>query len=97
RKGHHEPIAKWIGKQGYELMRADGHLLRVDTFQKLDRYKEHDVEVVVADLKAQRLEARAQSKKSGSGSQLLAAPKPSVGGSTLSSQLSEALRLGKGA
>ncbi|WP_231962284.1 excinuclease ABC subunit UvrA [Opitutus sp. GAS368] len=51
RKGHHEPIAKWIGKQGYELMRADGRLLRVDTFQKLDRYKEHDVEVVVADLK----------------------------------------------
>ena len=32
-------------------MRADGRLLRVDTFQKLDRYKEHDIEVVVADLK----------------------------------------------
>ncbi len=54
RKGHHEPIAKWIGKQGYELMRADGRLLRVDTFAKLDRYKEHDVEVVVADLKVGR-------------------------------------------
>ncbi|MBX3739202.1 MAG: excinuclease ABC subunit UvrA [Candidatus Didemnitutus sp.] len=52
RKGHHEPIAKWIGKQGYELMRADGRLLRVDTFTKLDRYKEHDIEVVVADLKS---------------------------------------------
>ncbi len=52
RKGHHEPIAKWIGKQGYELMRADGRLLRVDAFTKLDRYKEHDVEVVIADLKA---------------------------------------------
>jgi len=51
RKGHHEPIAKWIEKQGYELMRADGRLLRVDTFQKLDRYKEHDIEVVVADLR----------------------------------------------
>jgi excinuclease ABC subunit A len=52
RKGHHEPIAKWIGKQGYELMRADGRLLRVDTFTKLDRYKEHDIEVVLADLKS---------------------------------------------
>ncbi len=52
RKGHHEPIARWIAKQGYELMRADGRLLRTDTFQKLDRYKEHDVEVVVADLKS---------------------------------------------
>ncbi|AOS45171.1 UvrABC system protein A [Lacunisphaera limnophila] len=51
RKGHHEPIAKWIEKQGYALMRADGRLLRTDTFQKLDRYKEHDIEVVIADLK----------------------------------------------
>jgi len=51
RKGHHQPIATWIEKQGYELMRADGRLLRVDTFEKLDRYKEHDIEVVVADLK----------------------------------------------
>ena len=51
RKGHHEPIANWIRKQGFELMRTDGRLLRVENFQKLDRYKEHDVEVVVADLK----------------------------------------------
>ena len=50
RKGHHQPIATWIAKQGYELLRADGKLTRVDTFQKLDRYKEHDLEVVVADL-----------------------------------------------
>jgi excinuclease ABC subunit A len=51
RKGHHQPIATWIGRQGYALMRADGRLVRVDAFQKLDRYKEHDIEVVVADLK----------------------------------------------
>ncbi|MBC7365744.1 MAG: ATP-binding cassette domain-containing protein, partial [Undibacterium sp.] len=51
RKGHHQPIATWIANQGYELMRADGRLTRVDAFQKLDRYKEHDIEVVVADLK----------------------------------------------
>ncbi len=50
RKGHHQPIATWIENQGYELMRADGRLLRVDTFEKLDRYKEHDIEAVIADL-----------------------------------------------
>ncbi len=82
RKGHHEPIAKWIGKQGYELMRADGRLLRVDTFQKLDRYKEHDIEVVVADLKATGAKRPATSNAQHS---------------TLNTQLSEALRLGKGA
>jgi excinuclease ABC subunit A len=52
RKGHHQPIATWIARQGYALMRTDGRLTRVDAFQKLDRYKEHDIEVVVADLKA---------------------------------------------
>jgi excinuclease ABC subunit A len=52
RKGHHQPMADWIRKQGYELMRIDGRLTRVDAFQKLDRYKEHDIEVVVSDLKA---------------------------------------------
>ena len=55
RKGHHQPIATWIEDHGYELMRADGRLLRVDTFQKLDRYSEHDIEVVVADLKVGRV------------------------------------------
>jgi excinuclease ABC subunit A len=51
RKGHHQPIATWIAAQGYPLMRADGRLLAVEAFVKLDRYKEHDVEVVIADLK----------------------------------------------
>ena len=59
RKGHHQPIATWIGSQGYELMRTDGRLLRVDTFVKLDRYKEHDIEVVIADLKTAAKQDRA--------------------------------------
>jgi excinuclease ABC subunit A len=52
RKGHHEPIAKWISRHGYDLMRSDGRVYPVSAFTKLDRYREHDVEVVVADLKA---------------------------------------------
>jgi excinuclease ABC subunit A len=58
RKGHHEPMARWIQKQGYELMRADGRIFRADTFEKLDRYKEHDIEVVVADLKTETAEGK---------------------------------------
>ena len=84
RKGHHEPIAKWIAKQGYDLMRADGRVLRIENFQKLDRYKEHDIEVVVADLKDRSKEQGAGNRKSGS--QLPA----------LSAQLNAALKLGKG-
>jgi excinuclease ABC subunit A len=51
RKGHHQPMADWIRRQGYERMRVDGTIVRTDAFQKLDRYKEHDIEGVVADLK----------------------------------------------
>jgi len=51
RKGHHQPIATWIAKQAYALMRADGRVLATESFEKLDRYREHDIEVVIADLK----------------------------------------------
>ncbi len=53
RKGHHQPIVTWIVNQGYALMRADGRLLAAEAFTKLDRYREHDIEVVVADLKSE--------------------------------------------
>jgi excinuclease ABC subunit A len=78
RKGHHEPIAKWIGKQGFELMRIDGQLLRVDTFAKLDRYKEHDIEVVISDLQGKSAKeiatALARALKLGKGSCFLLTP-----------------------
>jgi excinuclease ABC subunit A len=88
RKGHHEPIAKWIGKQGYELMRADGRLLRTDTFQKLDRYKEHDIEVVVADLKSEVGGQKTEDRKKLTGPSSVLRP--------LSSVLDNALKIGKG-
>ncbi|HUG10134.1 MAG TPA: excinuclease ABC subunit UvrA [Opitutaceae bacterium] len=52
RKGHHEPVAKWIAAHGFERMRVDGKLIRTDAFKKLDRYSVHDIEVVIADLKS---------------------------------------------
>ncbi len=80
RKGHHQPIATWIAKQGYELMRADGQLLAVDAFTKLDRYREHDIEVVVADLKehAKPDEALATALRIGKGACFLLTPQGSV-------------------
>jgi excinuclease ABC subunit A len=80
RKGHHQPIATWIENHGYDLMRVDGRLLRVDTFQKLDRYKEHDVEVVVADLKtdAKPGQALETALRLGKGSCFLVTPQGDV-------------------
>lgn len=50
RKGHHQPIANWIANHGYEMMRVDGEIILTEDFEKLDRYKEHNIEAVIADL-----------------------------------------------
>ena len=51
RKGHHEPLANWARDHGYDLLRIDGQLTAISDFKKLDRYKEHDIDLVIADLK----------------------------------------------
>ncbi|HTT58167.1 MAG TPA: excinuclease ABC subunit A, partial [Opitutaceae bacterium] len=95
RKGHHQPIADWIARQGFELMRADGRVLRAADFKKLDRYKEHDIEVVVADLKsATRVKGKGQGVRSAAPKPLLLKPYTLPSPDTA---LAEALRLGKGA
>lgn len=49
RKGHYQPLATWAEKQGFPLLRIDGQLVEVIRFEKLDRYREHDIELVVWD------------------------------------------------
>ncbi len=50
RKGHHQPIADWARAHGYSDLFIDGKRVSVENFQKLDRYREHDVGVIVAKL-----------------------------------------------
>ncbi|MCF7761470.1 MAG: excinuclease ABC subunit A, partial [Cephaloticoccus sp.] len=80
RKGHHQPIATWISKQGYSLMRVDGKLMAVEAFTKLDRYREHDIEVVVADLKHEPNEGNhlATALRLGKGACFLLTPKGDI-------------------
>lgn len=47
RKGFHSGLADWARKNGYQQLRADGDLYDLDQPFRLDRFKEHDVEVVV--------------------------------------------------
>lgn len=58
RKGHHEPLARELRQQGHTLIRADGELIELEHFQKLDRFREHDIEVAVGRI--QRLVKRLQ-------------------------------------
>ena len=49
RKGHHEPLANWARNHGYKILRIDGILVPLSKFEKLNRYQEHDIDLVVED------------------------------------------------
>ncbi len=50
RKGFHTDIAEWAAKHGYQEIRADGRIFDTSKPFRLDRFKEHDVEIVVGVL-----------------------------------------------
>lgn len=50
RKGFHTDIAEWAAKHGYQEIRADGKIFATGKSFRLDRFKEHDVEIVVGVL-----------------------------------------------
>lgn len=47
RKGHYRELFEQIRKKGYLYVRVDQQLLEVKHGMKLDRYKNHDIEVVI--------------------------------------------------
>ncbi|MCX7742787.1 MAG: excinuclease ABC subunit UvrA, partial [Tepidimonas sp.] len=50
RKGLYTEWAQWAAQRGYTHLRVDGALVPVQPFVRLDRYKEHTVELPVAVL-----------------------------------------------
>lgn len=47
RKGHYRELFEQVAKQGYIRVRVDGEIVEVTPKLRLDRYKIHDVEVVI--------------------------------------------------
>ncbi len=47
RKGHYRELFEQVRKQGYTKVRVDGHIRDITPGMQLDRYKIHDIEVVV--------------------------------------------------
>ena len=47
RKGHYREVFEQIRKQGYTKVRVDGEIREIEFGMRLDRYKVHDIEVVV--------------------------------------------------
>ena len=53
RKGHYRELFEQIRKQGFTKVRVDGAVLDIEPGMQLDRYKVHDIEVVVDRLSIQ--------------------------------------------
>ena len=50
RKGYYTDLAKWARAKGYEFLRVDGEFLPTAKWPRLDRFKEHSIELPVADI-----------------------------------------------
>jgi excinuclease ABC subunit A len=55
RKGFHTDVARWAERQGFDTLFVDGELLPIAQFRKLERFKEHTIDVVVGAIDAKRI------------------------------------------
>jgi excinuclease ABC subunit A len=55
RKGFHTDVARWAERQGFDTLFVDGQLLPISQFRKLERFKEHTIDVVVGAIDAKRI------------------------------------------
>lgn len=51
RKGHYKDLFEQLQKKGYVTVRVDGHIREIEPGMKLDRYKNHSIEIVIDKLK----------------------------------------------
>ena len=56
RKGHYRELFEQIAKQGFVKVRVDGEVKDIVKGMKVDRYKTHDIEIVIDRLKVQESE-----------------------------------------
>jgi len=50
RKGYYTDLAKWAAKKGFRTLRVDGELLPTAPWPRLSRFREHTLELPVADI-----------------------------------------------
>ena len=55
RKGFHTDVARWAERQGFDTLYVDGKLVPVAQFRKLERFKEHTIDVVVGVIDRRRI------------------------------------------
>ena len=50
RKGYYTDLARWAAKKGFRTLRVDGNLLPTSPWPRLSRFREHTLELPVAEL-----------------------------------------------
>jgi len=86
RKGHYRELFEEIRKKGFLKVRIDGEIVDLTPKLQVDRYKIHDIEVVVdrmavtKDMKVRLSQSVQQCLKMGKGLMFVAAPPPPKGG-----------------
>lgn len=83
RKGFHTDVAEWAANHGYEQIRADGKLYRTSERLRLDRFREHDVEILTGRLLTKDAGTKARRP-------------PAPGSQPIQQLIDETLRLGGG-
>ena len=51
RKGYYTDLAKWAGGRGHTHLRVDGEFIPTAKWPRLDRFREHSIELPVADVR----------------------------------------------
>jgi excinuclease ABC subunit A len=54
RKGYYTELAKWANARGYKHLRVDGEMLTTHQWPRLNRFKEHTIELPVAQIAMQK-------------------------------------------
>jgi excinuclease ABC subunit A len=81
KKGYHNEIAEWALKQGFTRLLVDKQFKDAEGFTRLERFKEHDIDVVVWDSRSVGVSPTSSKK---------------IPLSDLSSAIDQALSIGKG-
>ncbi len=89
RKGYHTEVAEWALKQGFTKLLVDKQFRDAETFTRLERFKEHDIDVVVAEVPSEKCQVKSGKTKPGTGPLL-------TSHSALGTLIPRALEIGKG-
>lgn len=50
RKGFHTEVARWAERHGFTTLLVDGRILPVANFEKLERFREHSIDVLIGEV-----------------------------------------------